>query len=66
MFSYLTNFITMMVHRLAPSYDQALNNLGNLYKEQGNFTLAEEYLWKALSVRYKHINGVSLLLSTIQ
>ena len=40
------------VCRLAPNYDQALNNLGNLYKEQGNFSLAEEYLRKALSVRY--------------
>jgi len=37
--------------RLHPQYDQALNNLGNLYKDSGQLLEAEHLLIQAVNVR---------------
>jgi len=37
---------------LHPEYDQAMNNLGNLYKDRGQYLEAEHLLSSAVSIRY--------------
>jgi len=37
--------------RLHPQYDQALNNLGNLYKDRGQLLEAEQLLSQAVNIR---------------
>ena len=37
--------------RLNPNYDQAMNNLGNLLKDRGQFDEAERLLEKAVEIR---------------
>lgn len=40
---------------LNPEYDQAMNNLGNLLKDQGKNEEAEQLLRKAVEIRWIHI-----------
>jgi len=37
---------------LHPGYDQAMNNLGNIYKDRGQLMEAEQLLSQAVNVRY--------------
>ncbi|GIY68310.1 dolichyl-phosphate-mannose--protein mannosyltransferase [Caerostris extrusa] len=39
------------MYRLNPLYDQAMNNLANILKDQGNLVEAEELLFSAIKIR---------------
>lgn len=41
-----------MLYRLNPVYDQAMNNLANILKDQGKLSEAEELLFSAIKIRY--------------
>lgn len=41
---------------LNPEYDQAMNNLGNLLKDQGKNTEAEQLLEKAVELRFVELS----------
>jgi len=54
------NFDSSMLYVLCgslhPRYDQAMNNLGNLYKDRGQLLEAEDLLSKAVHIRYSKLS----------
>ena len=44
-------FLSVRYGSLHPEYDQAMNNLGNLYKDRGQLTEAEHLLLQAVNIR---------------
>ena len=59
----------MCYGRLHPQYDQAMNNLGNLYKDRGRLIEGEQLLSQAVSVRWwmyrAYIAESVIVLSTV-
>ncbi len=49
--SVKTRFCFAPIFRLNSQYDQAMNNLGNLYKDMGRVTEAESLLQRAVELR---------------
>lgn len=43
--------INLLYVRLRPNYEQAMNNLANLYKDNGDFREAEKLLESAVDIR---------------
>lgn len=41
----------LLCFRLHPKYDLAMNNLANIYRDEGNLLAAEKLLIKALAIR---------------
>jgi len=44
-------FLCVCHGSLHPEYDQAMNNLGNLYKDRGQLSEAERLLSQAVNIR---------------
>lgn len=45
-------YIFIFIIRLNPLYDQAMNNLANILKDQGKLLEAEKLLMSAIEIRY--------------
>ena len=51
-FEFHSRSLVYVYGSLHPEYDQAMNNLGNLYKDRGQLVEAEQLLSQAVSIRY--------------
>lgn len=49
---FLYVYIFIFIIRLNPLYDQAMNNLANILKDQGKLLEAEKLLMSAIEIRY--------------
>lgn len=49
---FLYIYIFILIIRLNPLYDQAMNNLANILKDQGKLLEAEKLLMSAIEIRY--------------
>ena len=47
----LIKVLLLYIYRLNPDYDQAMNNLGNLLKDQDELPEAERLLERAVEIR---------------